>query len=112
MKIIGFIEKTVQPSNTQMGSVFGGGTENIYRAFQLKKSFNLIYVTKLFGNSQMKIEYFILASIFGWGMGSFFYKIANTSIHPIMVSTIAMGLYIVLLPLIWLVVKFDHTITT
>jgi transporter family protein len=58
----------------------------------------------------MRTEYYILITVFGWGIGSFIYKIANTNAHPIMVSTISMGLYIVLLPLIWIFVKFDHTV--
>jgi bacterial/archaeal transporter family protein len=59
----------------------------------------------------MKTEYYVLASIFGWGIGSFLYKNASASVHPIITSTIAMGLYIILLPLVWFIIKFDHTIT-
>jgi uncharacterized membrane protein len=60
----------------------------------------------------MRPEFFIIASILGWGFGSFFYKFANNTVHPIMVSTIALILYIVLMPLMWLTVKFDHAVTT
>jgi bacterial/archaeal transporter family protein len=60
----------------------------------------------------MKTNIFIITAVLGWGLGSFFYKIANSQVHPVLVSTIAMGLYIVLLPVMWLVIKFDHTITT
>lgn len=59
----------------------------------------------------MRTEFLIVASILGWGFGSFFYKIASATIHPVMISTIAMGLYLILLPIMWIVVKFDHSIT-
>jgi drug/metabolite transporter (DMT)-like permease len=59
----------------------------------------------------MRPEFFIIASIFGWGVGSFFYKFANAAIHPVLVNSIALCLYIVLLPLMWIFIKFDHTIT-
>jgi uncharacterized membrane protein len=56
-------------------------------------------------------SFFIIASILGWGVGSFFYKFANSALHPIMVSSIALVMYVVLMPFLWLFVKFDHTIT-
>jgi uncharacterized membrane protein len=59
----------------------------------------------------MKIEVFILLSIIGWGIGSFFYKLANNVMHPIMISTIIMLVDIPLLLLGFLVMKFDKTIT-
>ena len=60
----------------------------------------------------MRPEFFIIASILGWGVGSFFYKFANNVLHPIMVSSIALCLYMVLLPAVWITTKFDHAITT
>jgi transporter family protein len=60
----------------------------------------------------MRPEFYILASICGWGFGAFLYKFANNVLHPIMVSSIALCFYIVLMPLMWVFVKFDHTITT
>src|SRR5271163_1934216 len=60
----------------------------------------------------MKSNLFVILSIFGWGIGSFLYKLANNSLHPVMVSTIAMCLYAVLLPLVWVFLKFDHTVNT
>jgi drug/metabolite transporter (DMT)-like permease len=54
----------------------------------------------------------VLITILGWGFGSFLYKGANANLHPIVVSTIALLLYIVLMPIIWLTTKFDHTINT
>jgi drug/metabolite transporter (DMT)-like permease len=57
-------------------------------------------------------QFFIIASILGWGVGSFLYKGANATIHPIMVSSIALMMYVVLMPFLWVFVKFDHTITT
>jgi transporter family protein len=59
----------------------------------------------------MRTEFFIAATILGWGFGSFFYKLANNTVHPVMVSTIAMALYLFLLPMMWVVVKFDHAVT-
>jgi transporter family protein len=59
----------------------------------------------------MRPEFFIAASIFGWGIGSFLYKLANNTLHPLMVSSIGLCLYIVLMPCIWLTVKFDHSVT-
>jgi bacterial/archaeal transporter family protein len=59
----------------------------------------------------MRPEFYIIASIFGWGMGSFLYKFANNSVHPIMVSSIALCLYIALVPFLWIFVKFDHAVT-
>lgn len=58
----------------------------------------------------MQSNIFVILSILGWGIGSFLYKLANNTLHPIMVSTIAMGLYAVLLPLVWVFLKFDHTV--
>lgn len=60
----------------------------------------------------MRPEVYIVASILGWGIGSFLYKYANDSLHPIMVSSIALCFYMVLTPLLWIFVKFDHSITT
>jgi transporter family protein len=59
----------------------------------------------------MRPEFFIFASVLGWGIGSFFYKYANNALAPVMVNSIALCLYIVLVPFMWLFVKFDHTIT-
>lgn len=41
----------------------------------------------------------IILVIFGWGIGSFFYKLANTHLHPIWVSCIATIFYICVAPL-------------
>jgi transporter family protein len=60
----------------------------------------------------MSSQYLIIASILGWGVGSFLFKIANTEIHPLMVSTLSLGVYALLVPLIWFFMKFDHAITT
>lgn len=59
----------------------------------------------------MRPEFYIIASIFGWGVGTFLYKFANTAVHPIMVSTIALCAYMVIMPFLWLFIKFDHTIS-
>lgn len=54
----------------------------------------------------MQMQYLIAITILAWGIGSFFYKIANDNIHPIMVSAIVTTVYIILTPLSFLVVKF------
>lgn len=60
----------------------------------------------------MPTNFFVILSVIGWATGSFFYKLANNNLHPVMVSSIAMCLYTVLLPLLWIFFKFDHTINT
>lgn len=54
----------------------------------------------------------IILVVLGWGVGSFFYKIANDNIHPIMVSTVVTFVYIILTPLTFLVMKFPRTLNT
>ena len=60
----------------------------------------------------MTSQIFIIITILGWGIGSFLYKFANNLLAPIMISTIALILYVILLPILWIFVKFDHTINT
>lgn len=60
----------------------------------------------------MNSNIFIIITILGWGIGSFLYKFANNLLAPIMISSIALCLYIILVPFLWLFVKFDHTINT
>lgn len=57
-------------------------------------------------------QYLILLSILGWGIGSIFYKIANDNIHPLMVSTIITIMYIILTPIPFIFMKFDHSINS
>lgn len=60
----------------------------------------------------MPTQYLIIISILGWGVGSIFYKIANTTVHPIMVSSIATATYIVLTSIVFLTANFDKTVNT
>src|SRR5574339_540013 len=60
----------------------------------------------------MPVQYLVIISILGWGVGSLFYKMANSSIHPVMVSTIVTLVYIVITPLRFLFMSFDKTVTT
>jgi transporter family protein len=60
----------------------------------------------------MSSTYLILFSIFGWGIGSLFYKTANDNAHPIMVSTIVTAVYIVLTPIPFFFMKFDHSVNS
>ena len=60
----------------------------------------------------MPVQYLVIISILGWGVGSLFYKMANSSIHPVMVSTIVTLVYIIITPIPFLVMNFDKTVTT
>lgn len=53
-----------------------------------------------------------LISILGWGIGSIFYKLANNSIHPVMVSIFVTALYVILDPLALVIFKVDYTVNT
>jgi bacterial/archaeal transporter family protein len=61
----------------------------------------------------MNTQYLIAITIFGWGVGSLFYKVANDNIHPIMVSAVVTCVYILVTPVTFLVYKFpkdlNHT---
>jgi len=59
----------------------------------------------------MSYQLYILMSIIGWGVGSFLYKGANTAMAPIMVSSVALVTYVIIMPILWLTVKFDHAVT-
>lgn len=58
----------------------------------------------------MSYQLLLFLSVLGWGISPFFYKMANNHIHPLMVTTVAIVFYIVMTPLAFLLVKFDHTI--
>ena len=58
----------------------------------------------------MPTIYLILFSILGWGGGSVFYKLANNNVAPLMVTAIVTSVYVLLTPLTFLFIKFDHTI--
>jgi drug/metabolite transporter (DMT)-like permease len=59
----------------------------------------------------MPYQFFIIMSIIGWGIGSFLYKLASATTHPVLLATLALSLYLLLLPLMWVFIKFDHVIT-
>lgn len=52
----------------------------------------------------------IIISILGWGIGSVFYKVANDNLHPIMVSILVTGLYVILLPMSFAVTKVNTSV--
>lgn len=52
----------------------------------------------------------ILITIVCWGVGSFFYKLANDNIHPMMVSAVVTLLYLVLIPVGMIVFKISPSI--
>lgn len=61
---------------------------------------------------KMPVQYLIVISILGYGVGSLFYKYANNNLHPLMVSTIVTGVYVILTPLSFLTINFDKSINS
>lgn len=59
----------------------------------------------------MPTQYLIAISIIGWGIGSIFYKIANDTVHPIMVSAITTATYLAITPIVFYWSNFDKTVT-
>jgi transporter family protein len=59
----------------------------------------------------MRPEIYIIMAILGWGIGSFLYKPATNAIHPIIIFAFTMLAYIIVNAILWLTIKFDHTIT-
>lgn len=57
----------------------------------------------------MPTQYLIIISIIGWGIGSIFYKIANDTIHPVMVSAITTATYLTITPIVFWFFNFDKT---
>ena len=55
----------------------------------------------------MSSSQLIALCIFAWGVGSFFYKIANDNMHPVLVSTIATSIYILATPIFFLLFKVN-----
>lgn len=60
----------------------------------------------------MSSLYLIIFTIVGWGIGSIFYKLANNSLHPIMMSTIVTGVYVILTPLAFTFLKFNQSVNS
>ena len=56
------------------------------------------------------MPYLIAITIIGWGIGSIFYKVANDNMHPIMVSTVITGVYLILTPLTFWLYRFPKDI--
>lgn len=56
--------------------------------------------------------YLIVASIFGWGIGSLFYKMATNNAHPIMISAVVACVSLITLPFIFIFVKFPKEINS
>lgn len=54
---------------------------------------------------------FIVIAILGWGVGSFFSKLSNTAMHPLMVALVSLITYMVVLPLAIAFAKFDHSVS-
>jgi bacterial/archaeal transporter family protein len=53
----------------------------------------------------------LVLSILGWGLSSLFYKISNNTMHPLMVTTVVTSFYVLVMPLAFVFLKFEHTIT-
>lgn len=58
----------------------------------------------------MSYQLFILLSIFGWGVGSFIFKFANSTLHPVMVSLISLFTYAIIIPFAFILFKFDRSL--
>lgn len=59
----------------------------------------------------MSALYLIIISIIGWGVGSIFYKLANNTIHPVMVSAITTATYLIITPIAFYFFNFNKTVT-
>ena len=60
----------------------------------------------------MPSTYLVLITILGWGIGSYFYKTANSNIHPMMVSIIVTAFYVVWDTSAFLFIPFNKTINS
>jgi uncharacterized membrane protein len=54
----------------------------------------------------------ICLTILGWGIGSLFYKVANDNMHPMMISVLITGVYLVLDAVALAFIPFDKTINS
>jgi drug/metabolite transporter (DMT)-like permease len=59
----------------------------------------------------MRSEYCIILAVLGWGIGSLLYKPATNTLHPIVIFAFTMLAYMIVNVILWLTVKFDHTVT-
>lgn len=64
------------------------------------------------GTFKMSATSLIILTIVGWGIGSFLYKTANESIHPIMVSTIITIVHVIATPFALYFIKFDKSLNS
>ena len=60
----------------------------------------------------MSLPYLIILTIICWGVGSLFYKAANDSLHPFMVSAVATAVYLFEVFILFSFVKFNKSYTT
>lgn len=60
----------------------------------------------------MSPTHLILITILGWGIGSYFYKTANSNIHPMMVSIIVTAFYVLWDTFAFAVIPFNKTINS
>lgn len=59
----------------------------------------------------MPAQYLMIISIIGWGIGSIFYKVANNTIHPVMVSAVTTATYLTITPIVFWFFNFDKTVS-
>jgi bacterial/archaeal transporter family protein len=59
----------------------------------------------------VKVEWLILISILGSGIGNFLYKYATNSMQPLVVAGFSLLVYLVLLPIGFLITKPEITIS-
>lgn len=60
----------------------------------------------------MTPSYLILITILGWGIGSYFYKTANTNMHPMMVSIVVTAFYVLWDSFAFFAIPFNKTINS
>ena len=53
----------------------------------------------------------ILISVIGWGLGSFFSKLATNAMHPIMISCVVLIVDALLLPFAFIFFSFDKSVS-
>lgn len=54
----------------------------------------------------MSTSLLVIITIFGWGIGAVFYKLANNNIHPVMVDIVSTITVVGILPFLFLLTSF------
>lgn len=57
-------------------------------------------------------NFLIIISIIAYGIGAVFYKLASNHTHPIIISAVMVGLYLILLPIAFCVFKVNASVSS